>query len=150
MRSNQVYGKFFAVIAILSFFLCGPTATSVANVTEGETKRHDTSAKGDNADSHPVGDLTIAGGKQLLGDDIGILQNTKKGRGHKAKKLKTKSKTKNGRGTTGDPYIFENKVHGSFDDQLKSKGRSRTPRADQGKGEQWSTSGDADDRPTEE
>jgi hypothetical protein len=119
MRKNQVYGKSLAVIAILSVFIFGLTATSVANVPEGEIKKHDTSVKGDNAGSHLVGGLTIAGRQQLTGDEVGLPRGTKKG--HRLKenklktKLKTKSKTKIKGATTDELHILDNKdkVHGS-------------------------------------
>ena len=151
MRSNQEYGKSFTVIAILFVFIYGVAATSVANVPEGETKKYDTSVKGHNADSHPVGDLTIAQGQQLTGDELGFPQSIGKGhrtkgqnltgdelgfprstgKGHRAKpkKLKTKSKTKNRGVMTGEIPIFGNKakVHGSpfTRGHDKSKERSR-------------------------
>jgi hypothetical protein len=120
MRKNQAYGKFLAVISTLFVFICGSAVTSVANVPKGETGRHDVSVKGHNADSHPVGDLTLAQGKQLVGDDIGIL------RGPKPKKLKTKSKSKNEAATTVDLHIFDNKgkVHGAPHKDNKSHGVS--------------------------
>jgi hypothetical protein len=72
MRSNKAYGKFLAVISTLFVFICGSSVTSVANVPKGETGRHDVSVKGHNANSHPVGDLTIAQRQQLTGDEVGL------------------------------------------------------------------------------
>ncbi|VAX30101.1 hypothetical protein MNBD_NITROSPINAE05-239 [hydrothermal vent metagenome] len=88
MKSKQAYKMSLKVIAILSVVICGSTtAPSIANVPEGATEKHDTSVKGDNTASHPVGDLTIAQGQQLIGDEIGVPSSTGKGRKLKGQQL---------------------------------------------------------------